>query len=502
MSSCGSLDAEITLGSRTPMSNNREPAEAKALVYVNDKLTLETASPEQSAKDAHPLAEAVADFMQRIEDIYFAVTAMVPATAELLTRRAKKLDKVLADAEEKIRTGSPSEAASAGAAIVDAGHQSERIYRSRLPSVVERSLFVNLYSEYDFFFGVILRELYRRRPDLLAALSKQISFDELIKFESIESIKNSVLEAEIDSIRREGYVEQFSILHKKFGLPLTKFQEWPDFVESAQRRNLLVHCGGHVSEQYLQVCDAAGYKFEVRPKVGDCLTIGQPYFEKSAGLVARVGFMLVHTLWRKVLPTECERANDDLNDQIYRLLCAKRWRTAAELGTFSLSDPMLNGATDMQKRIRLVNTAIALKNQKRIDEMNKLLSSVDWSASVRDFRFAVCILKDQLEDAVSVMKQIGKRGELVHEIAYHQWPLFNSFREHPAFHKAYEELFGYPFYLRAEKSAEEARTRIEKARDPSMTASTVGEELPTPAPSTPSPAKKRRRASKEPSTAS
>lgn len=446
------------------MPRKREKSETKALVYVKDRLTVETVPALEDEKDVHPLAEALADFMQSVDDIYFAVTTMVPATAEIMNRRAKKLDKTLADAEEKIRTGTPAEAASAGAVIVDAGHQSERLYRSRLPNVVEQSLFVNLFSEYDFFFGIILRELYRRRPDLLASLSKQISFDELIKFESIDSIKNSVLEAEIDSIRRESYVEQFSILNRKFGLPLTKFQEWPDFVESSQRRNLLVHCGGHVSEQYLQVCDAAGYKFAERPKVGDRLSIGQHYFEKSAGLIARVGFMLVHTLWRKVLPSECGRANDDLNDQIYRLLCSKRWRTAAELGTFSLSDPMLNGASDIQRRIRLVNTAIALKNLQKMEEMNRLLSSVDWSASVRDFRFAVCILRDQLDDAVSIMKQIGKRGELVHEIAYHQWPLFNEFRGNPLFLTAYQEVFGYPFYLKAEKNAEEARSRLEKTK--------------------------------------
>lgn len=447
------------------MSSKRDKSEIKSLVIVNDRLKVETTTIDETQNIAHPLTEALADFMQRVDDIYFAVTAMVPATADMLKRSAKKLDKTLADAEEKIRSGSPAEAASAGAVIVEAGHSSERLFRSRLPEVVEQSLFVNLYSEYDYFFGLVLRELYRRRPDLLASLSKQISFDELIKFESIDSIKNSVLEAEIDSIRRESYVEQFAILHKKFGLPLTKFQEWPDFVEASQRRNLLVHCGGHVSEQYLQVCESAGYKFAVRPKVGEKLSIGQPYFKKSAGLVARVGFMLVHTLWRKVLPKECERANDDLNDQIYRLLCAKRWHTAAELGTFSLSDPMLNGASEIQQRIRLVNTAIALKNLKRIDEMKTLLTSVDWSASVRDFRFAVCILEDRLEDAVSIMKQIGKRGELVHEIAYHQWPLFNHFRESPLFHAAYEEVFGYPFYLKAEKNAEEARSKLEKSKD-------------------------------------
>jgi hypothetical protein len=459
-----SLPPTTRLEAETSMLGARKTQESKALMLVNDKVVLEHL-PVQATKESHPLAEALADFMQQIDDLYFAVSTLFPATAEILSRRAKKLEKTLSDAEEKIKTGTPAEAASAGAAIVDASHQSERLFRSRLPLIVEQSLFVNLFSQYDFFFGLVLRELYKRRPDLLASLSKQISFDELIKFESIESIKNSVLEAEIESIRRESYVEQFSILQKKFGIPLTKFQEWPDFVESAQRRNLLVHCGGHVSEQYLQVCDAIGYKFENRPKVGDRLTIGQQYFERTARLVARVGLMLIHTLWRKVLPAECAQANDELNDQIYRLLCAKRWQTVADLGTFSLSDPMLSGASDIQKRIRLVNTAIALKNLKREEEMGRLLASVDWSASVRDFRFAICILKDQIDDAILVMRQIGKRGELVHEIAYHQWPLFNSFRGSPAFHKTYEEVYGYPFYLRAEKNAEEARTKLEQAKE-------------------------------------
>ena len=110
--------------------------------------------------------------------------------------------------------------------------------------------------------------------------------------------------------------------------------------------------------------------------------------------------------------------------------------------------------------------------------MGKLLTSVDWSASVRDFRLAVCILNDQVDEALAIMKQIGKRGELIHEISYHQWPLFNSLRESAPFHKVYEEVFGYPFYLRAEKNAEDARTKLEQAIDhvPSTTSPTETKE--------------------------
>lgn len=445
------------------MVNKKSGDTTRTLIYVEDKITLQTLQSDAPPLPDHPLAEALDDFMQRIDDIVLAAKTMVPASAKILKHRSELVSKKLDEAEEKIKSGTPAEASHAGASIVEASHEAERIYRSRLPEIVEKSLFVNLFSEYDHFFGIILRELYRMRPDLLASLSKQISFEELIKFEHIDAVKNAVLEAEIDTIRRESYVEQFSILQKKFGLPLTKFQEWPQFVEAGQRRNLMVHCGGHVSDQYLQASEASGYKFVERPLSGQKLEIGYEYFSATASLVSRVGLMLTHTLWRKVLPTEAEMANDELNDQVYKLLCAKRWKTAADIGAFSLSEVMLAGTTDMQHRIRLCNTAIALKNLKQAEDMNKLLSSIDWTASIRDFRFAVAILQDRRPDAISFMKQIGKKGELVHDVAYHQWPLFGGFRELPEFHSAYEEIYGYPFYLKAEKSAEEARSRLEQA---------------------------------------
>lgn len=49
-------------------------------------------------------------------------------------------------------------------------------------------------------------------------------------------------------------MEQFEVLQKRLELKLTEFPHWRRFVEAAQRRNLLTHCDGIVSEQYLSVC--------------------------------------------------------------------------------------------------------------------------------------------------------------------------------------------------------------------------------------------------------
>ncbi|WP_038492085.1 hypothetical protein [Collimonas arenae] len=65
----------------------------------------------------------------------------------------------------------------------------------------------------------------------------------------------------------------------------------------------------------------------------------------------------------------------------------------------------------------------------------------------------------------------------MHEVAYHQWPLFGGFRERPEFHAAYEEIYGYPFYLKAEKSAEEARSLLKTTKSEIVQDENLGQEV-------------------------
>ena len=83
-----------------------------------------------------------------------------------------------------------------------------------------------------------------------------------------------MLEKEIESLRRKSYIEQFKELETKFSIKLTKFDRWPYFIESAQRRNLFTHCDGIVSKQYLDVCRDVNFKFDKVYKVGERLEIG------------------------------------------------------------------------------------------------------------------------------------------------------------------------------------------------------------------------------------
>src|SRR6185436_4545196 len=211
-----------------------------------------------------------------------------------------------------------------------------------------------------------------------------------------------------DTFRRQSYLEQFAELEQKFDIKtLRAFSEWPQFVEASQRRNLMTHNDGRVSQQYLTVCDRVRYSFEIRPTVNDRLKLTPKYLLGTIFLLNKVAFMLGHTLWRKVLPEDANAADAAMNDTIYRLLERKRWKSAAHFGEFGLQPQLAKQVTDIDRRIRVINTAIALTNLDKQLEAEALLDAEDWSASIREFKLAIAVLKKQYVEAAGIMREIG-----------------------------------------------------------------------------------------------
>jgi hypothetical protein len=326
---------------------------------------------------------------------------------------------------------------------------------------MENSLFVGLFSAFDAFTGELVNAMYQKKPELFHTITRSVTLGEILQFESVDALKQDLLEKEIEAFRRESYTEQFEAFGRRFDLKLTSFDRWSEFVEASQRRNLYTHADGKVSEQYLSVCEKAGYSFSKRPKVGEKLTLGPKYFFGTCELVMEVGLMLGQTLWRKVFEEEHEKADLHLNNVVYNALLHERWTYASRVSKFGLHPMIAHQSKDMQLRIRVVNSAIALKFGGDADQCQQLMNKFDWSASLREFRLAAAVLGDDFDGAARIMKEIGKAGEILSEPAYHVWPLFREFRASPQFLSTYEEIYGYGFPQKLQKTVATLQARAE-----------------------------------------
>lgn len=427
------------------------------LISNEDKISTEdNESGTSPFKQSNEIGEAITRFLHSARDIKWSCRVFIPKAGRLMKSRYD-------DAKEHINKGEALLASSMAVERVhgikqmqEAMRKVERLSYSRIPEVLETSLFLSLFSAFDVYTGELLSAVYKRKPELFGKLNRKVELVDVLTANSIEELKRSVLEEEIETFRRKSYVEQFAELESTFGLTLRAFDRWPEFVECAQRRNLLTHCGGNVSEQYLKICKAENYPEKDLPLVGEKLGLGGKYFLPRCELMIEVGLKLGQTLWRKVLPNELAEADKHLHNTQYDALFTHNWDRAKVFGEFAVSQ--LKVSSEIEKRLSIINYCIALKFSGDEIGAQRELKKIDWSASINDFRLAEAVLQDRFEDAAALMVKIGKSGEMVTEGAYHTWPLFHLFREKNEFMVAYEKVFGHPFAVELKRTADAALT--------------------------------------------
>lgn len=402
-----------------------------------------------------PIKEAIDRYLHRAMEIKFATRVFVPAAGGVLKSRIETAVSNYEDANTLLADADPGRRAHGIKQFDEATRTLQRLQYSDLPRVIESSLFLSLFSAFDVFTGELLRAVHQKKPALFNRLNRSVQLADILSATSLEDIKNSVLDEEIENFRRKSYAEQFDYLEKNFNLELKKFDKWPNFIEAAQRRNLLTHCGGVVSEQYRSTCLAAGYPSNKIANLGEELKLGGDYFLPVCELMLEVGLKLGQTLWRKTLPNDIISADEHLLEVIYDALFIEQWDRARVFAEFAVGQKIVSN--DKQRRFSVINLAIALKNLKLSDRVPAVLARYDWSASINEFRLAESILLDRTDEAITIMKRIGKKGDLLSEHSYHAWPLFRTFRETEEFQQAYETIYGYAFIAKLKSTAAETK---------------------------------------------
>lgn len=327
--------------------------------------------------------------------------------------------------------------------------QASKIYKATLNSdivsTLNQAIFLNSYSIWDAFTGELLSALYRLKPELYSKFQKSVPFELVMQADSIEVIKTRILEDDIENFRRDSYIEQFKSLEKRFGFEtLRKFKLWEIFVEFSQKRNIVMHCNGVVSEQYISICKSVGIKESDLPKVGDKVELSTADVVFSNYVMCVTGIMLAHTIWNKVFPKNRTEVDDSLSDICFELLCDEKWHHSVAVGEFITNN--LVAKNDATSKINIINLAIGYEALGKEKQLTKALKAVDWSLLTLDFRLAEAVLLGDFSTAAKLMKKIGVEGDFVKRQSYHEWPLFHKFREDSEFILAYKDVYKEPYF--------------------------------------------------------
>ena len=407
-------------------------------------------------KPKHPIGAAIESFDHAVRDIEASARLFVPYSVRHLQERHQKAFADVDDAIKEAKSAKKQVRVTAFAKLDEAFSRIDRLEKTNIPWRLEQCLFIGLFSVFDAFIGDFVGIIFSKKPELFECIKRDINCTEISGYSSIESLKRKIIDDYIEDLRRKSYVDQFIQLENLFSIPLRKFEDWPAFIEAAQRRNLLTHCDGTVSEQYLKVCKDVGYNFNGdRPKIGTKLTVGAKYFLNASLLVQEVGIKLAHTLWRKLFESELETADQHLSELIYEYLVNAKLPAAVCLGEFAYSQKKISN--EQWKLVISVNYCIALLQSGAHEKCGQIINAFDLSSALPEFRLAKAVLTRNFSEAARVMRLIGKEGEFINEMNYRIWPLFKEFRSTPEFQKAYKEIYRYDYLLEVKKVAAEKK---------------------------------------------
>lgn len=306
--------------------------------------------------------------------------------------------------------------------------------------VIPRSLFVSLISQFDAYLGNLIKKIYELFPEKLNECEKNLTYSQLIEFRSIDEAKDYIVEREVESVLRESHTYHFEWLEKKLSTTLRKdLPIWSTFIEVTERRNLFVHNDGHVSNQYLTVCKKNKVHLPKELKTGDILHVDAEYFQKAYECIFELSVKLNQVIWRVLIANDLKNADDGLNEICYDLIQKEK---------FGLADILLDFATnilprhhnELSKNVFIINQALSKYLAGKKEESDKILNQKDWSASNNSFKLAVNVLKENYDEAFTLMMQIG-HSEDVPRHAYQTWPLFKKVRENQVFLDTYKSIF-------------------------------------------------------------
>lgn len=308
-----------------------------------------------------------------------------------------------------------------------------------------RNLIVAFVSIYDSFISEIIRATYTINPELLNSCTKEIPVTPILKAESIEIIKQQIIEKEAEMVLRDSHSKQLKWLESKLGITLTKdFPNLKHFIEITERRNLYVHTNGKVSDQYLENCDPTFRTIKGKSlQVGDELQVSPSYVEHAYNILFEIGVKLCQVVWRHLEKNRSiEEVDDILVNIIYDLLKERDYKLAIVISEFATKS-YVKSYNKVNECIKCINKALAYYLNEDSEECKKILESQDWSASDLQFKLAVAVLDERYDDAYDYMREIGQKERM--KDSYREWPLFTKIRERDEFKDVYKAIYGEPF---------------------------------------------------------
>lgn len=315
------------------------------------------------------------------------------------------------------------------AAVVIGGIFDEMLFFStmRYSDILRNNILTSLVSFFELLIGDLLHTFYSLKPNALTGGEKEFSFNDLRKYNNLDEIIESVRIKRVDSVLRNSLEDWVKFFKNNFKVDFkSTVSEWDQFNEIFQRRNILVHNGGRMSNQYIKkVSKSYLANNQITIKEGNQLYINEEYLNSAIDLFLTSGIKLIATVWEKLCSDENKDRNELLQKIVYRLMLNEEWKIAAEIELFL--DRHINNDDFTTK----FNYWLAMKNLNRLDEVYEEMNRYWKSGFGPIYELCYYGILDDKEQFYNCLPKAVNHG--LTEINLLEWPMFEGIRKDEGF---------------------------------------------------------------------
>lgn len=291
----------------------------------------------------------------------------------------------------------------------------------RRASLYNTSL-ISLLSEAEWFCAQLLHYYFQKHPDAAGLREKNFSYEELLKFSSIEEAKKYLVDNKVEDILRGSFSDWIDFFKEKIKISIHSFSDDLPFAQEASlRRNLLVHNGGIVNQTYL---NRFPMEIDPRPVLGAQIQITREYLTDRTDRLEIVFSILALEIWGKIAKGDQDRGVVAAG-MGFDALSKERYAVAEALCRYGMNDKSI--ASDSRAN-SLVNYWQSFKWSNRFEKIRSEVE--DWDVRTMDlpYQAAKCALLDQNENCDAILRRALKAERITVE-DLRVWPLFRNLRE-------------------------------------------------------------------------
>jgi hypothetical protein len=314
------------------------------------------------------------------------------------------------------------------------------------------STLMSMVAAFDSIIADLVTVLLKERKDKLNMGERSIPLSDVLASASVEEIIDRFVLNEVYELLRGSHDDQVKFIEKNFDIDIrSDWKRWADFIEVFERRNLLAHGETSFTLRYSEICRRHGKTVNIR-KPGEKIELGRQYLRHAADTLLEFGVLLSFSLWRKHFKGEEQDAFAALNQAAYQFIIEGRLVVAENMLRFACG-LKTTGCTEFTRRMMIVNRANALRKLKRQEEAEKVLASMDWSATSNYFQICVAAVRGDVDGVVSRMQAVKAdtpvEEQRISKQEFRDWPVFDQMRTEGKFREEFERLFGEPLLSEA-----------------------------------------------------